>query len=154
MLKSNDLNDGSLNFNSLDERRVVTIENMSTQISSDIHIFSETTLILNDTFEKDVQELPVLEQTPDYVFNIYGVYVCLIFVTGIFQNAVTIFVFLREKRLRKVHNYFIVGLAFSDIGMCIFGNWMIIVSAFNRHWIFQQQGMYKRCYHEVSIMFD
>lgn len=114
---------------------------MTSKMMSDINAIRETTFVINGTYQNTVHEMhEIPEKTPDYVFSLYGGYVLLIFVTGLIQNGVTLSVFLREKRLWKVHNYFIVGLAFSDMGMCIFGNWMIIASAFNHRWVFQRHG--------------
>lgn len=100
----------------------------------------ETTFILNHTYKNRTHNKVTAESIPDYVFSLYGTYVMVILLLGMLQNGVTLFVFLRTRRLWKVHNYFIVGLAFSDLGMCLFGNWLIVASAFNRRWIFQRVG--------------
>lgn len=114
---------------------VITLQRMS-----NVNVIQEFSLTINKTYVDTSKDKLVPERAPNFMFLLYGCYVVLIFLTGLIQNAVTLFVFLREKRLWKVHNYFIVGLAISDIGMCIFGNWMIIVSAFSQAWMFQRAG--------------
>ncbi|KAH3750400.1 hypothetical protein DPMN_184921 [Dreissena polymorpha] len=74
------------------------------------------------------------------VYILYGVYVLIVFLMGISQNTVTVVVFVREKRLHMMHNFFIIGLAVSDTGMCLCGHWMIVVSSFSYRWIFRRAG--------------
>ena len=88
------------------------------------------------------QNLTVPIEYDKYVYVAYGFYVILIFILGMVQNSLTLFVFIQDRRLNKLHNYFIVGLAISDVGMCLCGHWMIIVSSFTRKWEFNRAGIY------------
>ncbi|XP_052237946.1 visual pigment-like receptor peropsin [Dreissena polymorpha] len=74
------------------------------------------------------------------VYASYGAYVVLVLIFGLSQNLLTLYVFYSDRRLHSMHNYFIVGLSLADIGMCVFGNWMIIASSFSQHWVFGRIG--------------
>ncbi|XP_052814072.1 melanopsin-A-like [Mya arenaria] len=76
----------------------------------------------------------------DSIYIFYGTYIGVIFILGLFQNSVTLYVFIRDKRLHKFHNYFIVALAIADVGMCLCGHWMVVVSALYHRWVFARQG--------------
>ncbi|KAH3754618.1 hypothetical protein DPMN_189298 [Dreissena polymorpha] len=75
------------------------------------------------------------------VYASYGAYVVLVLIFGLSQNLLTLYVFYSDRRLHSMHNYFIVGLSLADIGMCVFGNWMIIASSFSQHWVFGRIGL-------------
>jgi len=91
------------------------------------------------------------------VYFMYGGYVVIIIVLGLVQNTMTVYVFVRDKRLRLFHNYYIVGLATADVGMCLTGNWMIAVAAFHGRWVFGRHGVYVcQCLicNKISILAD
>ena len=76
----------------------------------------------------------------DTVYVIFFAILLVIFILGLVQNAATIFVFMKERGLRKVHNVFIVSLSVSDVGMCVLGVWMVVVAAIYKSWIFGYTG--------------
>jgi len=92
--------------------------------------------------------LSATSEHADVVYWFYGGYVVLIFVLGVVQNTVTVYVFVRDKRLQLFHNYYIVGLAIADVGMCFAGHWMIVVSAFYKRWYF---GRYGKALHHLFL---
>ncbi|XP_060566817.1 visual pigment-like receptor peropsin [Ruditapes philippinarum] len=79
-------------------------------------------------------------QVPDFLYIIYSVYISLILVLGLSQNSITLYVFVKEKCLRRSHNIFIVGLALGDVCMCLSSTWMVIVSSAHHRWIFGYSG--------------
>ena len=82
---------------------------------------------------------PIL-YVPDVLYIIYSVYISLIFVLGLSQNSLTLYVFVKERCLRRSHNIFIIGLALSDVCMCVFSTWMVILSSAYHRWIFGYPG--------------
>ena len=76
----------------------------------------------------------------EVLYIIYSVYISLIFVLGLCQNSITLYVFVKERCLRRSHNIFIIGLALSDVCMCVFSTWMVILSSAYHRWIFGYPG--------------
>jgi hypothetical protein len=85
-------------------------------------------------------------QVPDFLYIIYSVYISLILVLGLSQNSITLYVFVKEKCLRRSHNIFIVGLAVGDVCMCLSSTWMVIVSSAHHRWIFGYSGRFAIAY--------
>ncbi|GFY17812.1 neuropeptide SIFamide receptor [Trichonephila clavipes] len=83
--------------------------------SHDLHPFLNETLniLLN------IQNLGYLRHE-DFITLIFIVAYVVVFILGIFGNALVIGIVMRIKKMRTVTNYFIANLAFADLLVVIF----------------------------------
>ncbi|KAF4082342.1 hypothetical protein AMELA_G00150740 [Ameiurus melas] len=77
---------------------------------------------------------------PDHVHYITAFIVALIATVGIVGNALVIYAFFRNKKLRSPPNYFIVNLAVSDFLMVSTQSPMFFVSSLYKGWVFGKTG--------------
>lgn len=92
----------------------------------------------NNTNDKDdgfSHEAYILKLGP-WMYDIIGTLLICVWIIGFFINLVIIYSFATNKNLRTADTCLIVGLAFSDIGQAIFGIPLVIVSSFQKKWIF------------------
>nr|AKS48308.1 rhabdomeric opsin 2 [Platynereis dumerilii] len=83
----------------------------------------------------------MLENVPDSVHYILGIYITFVGFAGVIGNAIVIFVFTATKSLRTPSNMFIVNLAMSDLGFSLVNGFPLMsVSSFMRKWYFGRVG--------------
>lgn len=69
-------------------------------------------------------------------FIVIAFFMVLIFVLGLSENSLSLFVFFRTKSLWTTNNIFIVGLLLSDWSQSVFGIPLVVISSIARHWTF------------------
>ncbi|XP_036382749.1 melanopsin-B-like [Megalops cyprinoides] len=84
---------------------------------------------------------------PDHVHYIVAFFVLVIGTLGVAGNALVIFAFYSNKKLRTVPNYFIVNLAVSDFLMAITQSPIFFINCLYKEWVFGELGckMYAFC---------
>ncbi|KAJ8401581.1 hypothetical protein AAFF_G00378980 [Aldrovandia affinis] len=84
---------------------------------------------------------------PDHVHYIVAFFVLVIGTLGVAGNALVIFAFYSNKKLRTVPNYFIVNLAASDFLMAITQSPIFFINCLYKEWVFGELGckMYAFC---------
>ncbi|XP_028852433.1 opsin 4xb isoform X2 [Denticeps clupeoides] len=77
---------------------------------------------------------------PDHVHYIVAFFVFVIGALGMLGNALVIFAFYSNKKLRNLPNYFIVNLAVSDFLMAITQSPMFFINCLYKEWVFGELG--------------
>ncbi|XP_060765587.1 opsin 4xa [Neoarius graeffei] len=77
---------------------------------------------------------------PDYVHYIVAFFVALIGAVGVIGNALVMYAFFCNKKLRSPPNYFIVNLAVSDFLMAITQSPIFFVNSLYKEWMFGKTG--------------
>ncbi|XP_074526387.1 LOW QUALITY PROTEIN: melanopsin-A-like [Halichoeres trimaculatus] len=84
---------------------------------------------------------------PDHAHYIVAVFVFVIGVLGITGNALVMFAFYSNKKLRSLPNYFIMNLAVSDFLMAFTQSPIFFINCLYKEWAFGEMGckMYAFC---------
>uniref|UniRef100_A0A3Q3MSL4 Opsin 4xb n=1 Tax=Mastacembelus armatus TaxID=205130 RepID=A0A3Q3MSL4_9TELE len=84
---------------------------------------------------------------PDHAHYIVALFVFVIGILGMTGNALVIFAFYSNKKLRNLPNYFIVNLAVSDFLMAFTQSPIFFINCLFREWVFGEMGckMYAFC---------
>ncbi|KAM4576420.1 melanopsin-A-like isoform 1-T1 [Odontesthes bonariensis] len=84
---------------------------------------------------------------PDHAHYIVALFVFVIGALGITGNALVMFAFYSNKKLRNLANYFIVNLAVSDFLMAFTQSPIFFINSLYREWVFGEMGckMYAFC---------
>uniref|UniRef100_A0A3Q3G0X5 Rhodopsin n=1 Tax=Labrus bergylta TaxID=56723 RepID=A0A3Q3G0X5_9LABR len=84
---------------------------------------------------------------PDHVHYIVALFVFVIGVLGITGNALVMFAFYSNKKLRNLPNYFIMNLAVSDFLMAFTQSPIFFINCLYKEWAFGEMGckMYAFC---------
>ncbi|KAM9810864.1 opsin 4xb [Neosynchiropus ocellatus] len=84
---------------------------------------------------------------PDHVHYIVAVFVFIIGALGITGNALVMFAFYSNKKLRNLPNYFIMNLAVSDFLMAFTQSPIFFINCLFKEWVFGEMGckMYAFC---------
>ncbi|XP_064153390.1 melanopsin-B-like [Anguilla rostrata] len=84
---------------------------------------------------------------PDHAHYIVAFFVLVIGALGVAGNALVIFAFYSNKKLRTVPNYFIMNLAVSDFLMAITQSPIFFINCLYKEWVFGELGckMYAFC---------
>ncbi|CAG5923590.1 opsin 4xb [Menidia menidia] len=84
---------------------------------------------------------------PDHVHYIVAFFVFIIGALGITGNALVMFAFYSNKKLRNLANYFIVNLAVSDFLMAFTQSPIFFINSLYKEWVFGDIGckMYAFC---------
>ncbi|KAG9354965.1 hypothetical protein JZ751_001678, partial [Albula glossodonta] len=84
---------------------------------------------------------------PDHVHYIVAFFVLVIGTLGVAGNALVMFAFYSNKKLRTVSNYFIMNLAVSDFLMAITQSPIFFINCLYKEWVFGELGckMYAFC---------
>ncbi|XP_076027101.1 melanopsin-A-like [Genypterus blacodes] len=77
---------------------------------------------------------------PDHVHYIVAFFVCVVGMLGITGNALVMFAFYSNKKLRNLPNYFIMNLAVSDFLMAFTQSPIFFVNCLYKEWIFGEMG--------------
>ncbi|KPP74165.1 hypothetical protein Z043_106704 [Scleropages formosus] len=77
---------------------------------------------------------------PDYAHYLVAFFVFIIGTLGIAGNALVLFAFCSNKRLRTLPNYFIVNLAVSDFLMAITQSPVFFINCLYKEWVFGELG--------------
>ncbi|XP_047448803.1 opsin 4xb isoform X2 [Mugil cephalus] len=84
---------------------------------------------------------------PDHAHYIVALFVFVIGALGITGNALVMFAFYSNKKLRNLPNYFIVNLAISDFLMAFTQSPIFFINCLYKGWVFGEMGckMYAFC---------
>ncbi|XP_064830590.1 opsin 4xb [Oncorhynchus masou masou] len=84
---------------------------------------------------------------PDHVHYIVAFFVCIIGTLGVTGNALVMFAFWSNKKLRNLPNYFIMNQAVSDFLMAFTQSPIFFINCLYKEWIFGEYGckMYAFC---------
>ncbi|XP_022613432.1 melanopsin-A-like [Seriola dumerili] len=84
---------------------------------------------------------------PDHVHYIVALFVFVIGTLGITGNALVMFAFYSNKKLRNLPNYFIMNLAVSDFLMAFTQSPIFFINCLYKEWVFGEMGckMYAFC---------
>ncbi|XP_030210230.1 melanopsin-B isoform X1 [Gadus morhua] len=84
---------------------------------------------------------------PDHAHYVIAFFVLIIGVVGVTGNALVMYAFLCNKKLRTPPNYFIMNLAVSDFLMAITQSPIFFINSLFKEWIFGETGckMYAFC---------
>nr|XP_057927456.1 opsin 4xb isoform X2 [Doryrhamphus excisus] len=84
---------------------------------------------------------------PDHAHYIVAVFVLVIGTLGITGNALVMFAFYSNKKLRSLPNYFIMNLAVSDFLMAFTQSPIFFINCLYKEWVFGEMGckMYAFC---------
>ncbi|XP_040011502.1 opsin 4xb [Xiphias gladius] len=84
---------------------------------------------------------------PDHAHYIVAVFVFVIGTLGITGNALVMFAFYSNKKLRNLPNYFIMNLAVSDFLMAFTQSPIFFINCLYKEWVFGEMGckMYAFC---------
>ncbi|KAM9858038.1 opsin 4xb [Aulostomus maculatus] len=84
---------------------------------------------------------------PDHAHYIVAIFVFVIGVLGITGNALVMFAFYSNKKLRNLPNYFIMNLAVSDFLMAFTQSPIFFINCLYKEWVFGEMGckMYAFC---------
>ncbi|XP_040898237.1 opsin 4xb [Toxotes jaculatrix] len=84
---------------------------------------------------------------PDHAHYIVAVFVFVIGILGITGNALVMFAFYSNKKLRSLPNYFIMNLAVSDFLMAFTQSPIFFINCLYKEWVFGEMGckMYAFC---------
>uniref|UniRef100_A0A8C1FR68 Opsin 4xb n=1 Tax=Cyprinus carpio carpio TaxID=630221 RepID=A0A8C1FR68_CYPCA len=77
---------------------------------------------------------------PDHVHYIIAFFILIIGTLGVTGNALVMFAFYSNKKLRSLPNYFIVNLAVSDFLMAITQSPMFFINCLFKEWMFGELG--------------
>ncbi|KAK3549847.1 hypothetical protein QTP86_015288 [Hemibagrus guttatus] len=77
---------------------------------------------------------------PDHAHYIVAFFVAVIGAVGVIGNALVMYAFICNKKLRSPPNYFIVNLAVSDFLMAITQSPIFFVSSLYKEWVFGKTG--------------
>ncbi|KAG7322591.1 hypothetical protein KOW79_013937 [Hemibagrus wyckioides] len=77
---------------------------------------------------------------PDHAHYIVAFFVAIIGAVGVIGNALVMYAFFCNKKLRSPPNYFIVNLAVSDFLMAITQSPIFFVSSLYKEWVFGKTG--------------
>ncbi|XP_034168611.2 opsin 4xa [Pangasianodon hypophthalmus] len=77
---------------------------------------------------------------PDHAHYIVAFFVAVIGAVGVIGNALVIYAFFCNKKLRSPPNYFIVNLAVSDFLMAITQSPIFFVNSLYKEWVFGKTG--------------
>ncbi|KAM6958772.1 melanopsin-A-like [Aplochiton taeniatus] len=86
-------------------------------------------------------------EVPDHVHYIVAVCVVVIGTLGVAGNALVMFAFYCNKKLRNLPNYFIMNLAVSDFLMALTQSPVFFINCLYKEWVFGELGckMYAFC---------
>nr|AGL94564.1 rhabdomeric opsin 3 [Platynereis dumerilii] len=80
---------------------------------------------------------PFLEELPDIIHWVIGVYIAIVGMIGVIGNFLVIFFFSTTRSLRTPSNLFVINLAISDLGFsAVNGFPLMTISSFMRKWYF------------------
>ncbi|XP_073322430.1 opsin 4xb [Pagrus major] len=84
---------------------------------------------------------------PDHAHYIVALFIFVIGTLGITGNALVMFAFYSNKKLRNLPNYFIVNLAVSDFLMAFTQSPIFFINCLYKEWVFGEMGckMYAFC---------
>ncbi|XP_029296068.1 opsin 4xb [Cottoperca gobio] len=84
---------------------------------------------------------------PDHAHYIVALFVFVIGILGITGNALVMFAFYSNKKLRNLPNYFIMNLAISDFLMAFTQSPIFFINCLYKEWMFGEMGckMYAFC---------
>ncbi|XP_026199420.1 opsin 4xb [Anabas testudineus] len=84
---------------------------------------------------------------PDHAHYIIAIFVLVIGILGIAGNALVMFAFYSNKKLRNLPNYFIMNLAVSDFLMAFTQSPIFFINCLYKEWVFGEMGckMYAFC---------
>ncbi|XP_028270095.1 melanopsin-A-like [Parambassis ranga] len=84
---------------------------------------------------------------PDHAHYIIALFVFVIGALGITGNALVMFAFYSNKKLRNLPNYFIMNLAVSDFLMALTQSPIFFINSLYKEWVFGEMGckMYAFC---------
>ncbi|KAM7392069.1 hypothetical protein PAMP_022708 [Pampus punctatissimus] len=77
---------------------------------------------------------------PDHVHYIVAIFVFVIGTLGITGNALVMFAFYSNKKLRNLPNYFIMNLAVSDFLMAFTQSPIFFINCLYKEWVFGEMG--------------
>ncbi|XP_035999682.1 melanopsin-A-like [Fundulus heteroclitus] len=77
---------------------------------------------------------------PDHAHYVFAVFVFVIGALGITGNALVMFAFYSNKKLRKLPNYFIMNLAVSDFLMAFTQSPIFFINCLYKEWMFGDMG--------------
>ncbi|XP_061527804.1 melanopsin-A-like isoform X1 [Phycodurus eques] len=84
---------------------------------------------------------------PDHAHYVVAVFVLVIGTLGVAGNALVMFAFYSNKKLRSLPNYFIMNLAVSDFLMAFTQSPIFFINCLYKEWVFGEMGckMYAFC---------
>ncbi|KAK7933789.1 hypothetical protein WMY93_004685 [Mugilogobius chulae] len=77
---------------------------------------------------------------PDHAHYIVAVFVLAIGALGVTGNALVMFAFYSNKKLRNLPNYFIMNLAVSDFLMAFTQSPIFFINSLYKEWLLEKQG--------------
>ncbi|KAF7200399.1 melanopsin-A [Nothobranchius furzeri] len=77
---------------------------------------------------------------PDQAHYVVAVFVFVIGALGVAGNALVMFAFFSNKKLRKLPNYFIINLAISDFLMAFTQSPVFFINSLYKEWMFGEMG--------------
>ncbi|XP_030647323.1 opsin 4xb [Chanos chanos] len=88
-----------------------------------------------------------ISDVPDHVHYVVAFFILVIGALGVTGNALVMFAFYSNKKLRNLPNYFIVNLAVSDFLMAITQSPVFFINCLYKEWMFGELGckMYAFC---------
>ncbi|CAG9560964.1 unnamed protein product [Danaus chrysippus] len=99
-------------------------------------LYHDNTSALNDNFQNDNVTLPPDPIEDKAIQAAFCTAYTIIFVVGIFGNALVCYAVIRNRAMQTVTNLFITNLALSDILLCVFAVPFTPLYTFLGRWVF------------------